>query len=55
MPISYKLTQNQANLIIKHYKKYSTTPTNNYTLFLAKNKQFKTYAQISADPSWKLK
>ena len=24
-------------------------------LFLAKNKQFKTYAQISADPSWKLK
>ncbi|HQM18031.1 MAG TPA: ribonuclease HIII [Bacilli bacterium] len=38
MPISYKLTQNQANLIIKHYKKYSTTPTNNYTLFLAKNK-----------------
>ena len=38
MPISYKITQNQANLIIKHYKKYSATPTNNYTLFLAKNK-----------------
>lgn len=38
MPKSCKLTKEQANLIIKHYQKYMSTPTSNYTLFSAKNK-----------------
>lgn len=38
MPKSCKLTKEQANLIIKHYQKYMSTSTSNYTLFSAKNK-----------------